>query len=178
MDAIVRTALPGDADAIVGVLATVASEGWIATEPGFDLDARRDAFREMAEGRSDDRLWVLEGRDGSIVGITGLHGTGTAGVLALGMSLLPEARGGGRGREMLETAIAWAREEPSVHKLALDVWPENARAIALYASSGFEVEGLFREHYKRADGSLKSALVMGLVLRDANPPTARPGGFR
>jgi hypothetical protein len=38
------------------------------------------------------------------------------------------------------------------HKLWLETWTDNARAIAFYAAIGFEVEGLKRDHYRRRDG--------------------------
>jgi RimJ/RimL family protein N-acetyltransferase len=54
------------------------------------------------------------------------------------------------------------------HKLDLEVWTDNSRAIALYAAAGFEVEGLRRDHYRRSDGSLRSTLMMGRLLQDAD----------
>jgi putative acetyltransferase len=50
-----------------------------------------------------------------------------------------------------------------VHKVELEVWTDNARAIALYAGTGFHVEGVRREHYRRRDGSLRSTLLMALL---------------
>lgn len=44
------------------------------------------------------------------------------------------------------------------------VWPDNAPAIALYTAAGFEVEGERRHHYRRRDGSLRSALLMARSL--------------
>ena len=40
-----------------------------------------------------------------------------------------------------------------VHKVELEVFPDNAAAIGLYRSLGFEQEGLRRDHYRREDGS-------------------------
>ena len=42
-------------------------------------------------------------------------------------------------------------------------------AIALYSSAGFEVEGLRRDHYRRRDGRLRSALVMARLLHGDQP---------
>jgi ribosomal protein S18 acetylase RimI-like enzyme len=44
------------------------------------------------------------------------------------------------------------------------------RATGLYRSAGFEVEGLEHDHYRRRDGSLRSALLIGLPLES---PEAR-----
>jgi putative acetyltransferase len=64
---------------------------------------------------------------------------------------------------LLEAMADHARAS-GAHKLELEVWTDNARAIALYVSAGFEVEGLRRNHYRRRDGSLRSALIMARLL--------------
>jgi RimJ/RimL family protein N-acetyltransferase len=140
------------------VLATVAEEGLVATEPPVDLEARAGRFREAIEGEGPAAAWVLEDGD-RVVGNAGLHESGADGVLGLGMAILPEARGRGAGRALLEAMIDHARS-CGAHKVELEVWPDNARAISLYASAGFEVEGVRRDHYRRRDGSLRSALLM------------------
>lgn len=65
------------------------------------------------------------------------------------------------------------RPPPSVgaHKVELEVWPDNSRAISLYESAGFEVEGPRRDHYLRRDGSLRSFLLMA---RRIAPPETSP----
>jgi RimJ/RimL family protein N-acetyltransferase len=55
------------------------------------------------------------------------------------------------------------------------VWTDNARAIALYAATGFEVEGLRRDHYRRRDGRLRSALLMAWRADNAEITAARTG---
>lgn len=68
------------------------------------------------------------------------------------------------GREApIDRAIAWARGQ-GAHKVALQVWPHNEPARRLYERSGFVVEGRLRRHYRRRDGSLWDAVVMGLLL--------------
>ena len=142
-------------------MAAVAEEGSIATEPPVDIEARAQQFRETIEGEGPGALWVLED-GGQVVGNAGVQEAGP-GVLSLGMTILPEARGRGGGRALLEVIAEHARVS-GAHKLELDVWPDNARAVRLYASAGFEVEGLRRAHYRRRDGSLRSALLMARLL--------------
>jgi [ribosomal protein S18]-alanine N-acetyltransferase len=165
---IVRNARTEDAEALARVIAAVAEEGLIATEPPVDVAARAGRFRESIESEGPDAVWALED-DGRIVGNAGVQAAGTPGVLVLGMALLPEARGRGGGRALLEAMIEHAQASGS-HKLELEVWPENVPAIALYESAGFEVEGMRRDHYRRRDGSLRSALLMALLL-DPAPET-------
>jgi RimJ/RimL family protein N-acetyltransferase len=106
-------------------------------------------------------LFVLE--DGSeIVGSLGMQPTHADGVLSLGMWVLPEWRGRGGGRMLIEAALE--ARPTDVHKIELEVFPDNEAAIGLYRSTGFEEEGLRRDHYRRLDGSLRSALVMARLF--------------
>lgn len=162
MSLTVRRGTADDAEAFAGVVAVVAEEGrWILTEAPVDVDAFAQRVRRtIADGL--DALWVLE-RDAEVVGVTGLHATSAAGVFSLGMSVVSGARGQGGGRLLLEAALSHARDA-AIYKVELEVFVDNAPAIALYASQGFEVEGLRSEHHLRRDGTRRSTLVMARVL--------------
>ena len=151
-----------DVGAFARVVEAVAAEGrWIATEAPVDLDAFEQRVRtSIADGH---HMWVLEDDDGSVIGTLGLHPGHARGVVTLGMCILADARGRGGGRALMDAAIVWLIDS-DMHKVELEVWPDNARAIALYERYGFEVEGLRRDHYRRHDGSLRSALLMARLL--------------
>lgn len=155
----VRDATFEDCDAIGAGMKVVVNEGqWLATEEATELELANRFRQVILEG---DPLLVLE-EDGGIVGSLGMHSTEASGVLSLGMWVLPEHRGRGGGRMLMEAALA-ARPE-HVHKLELEVWPDNEPAIALYRKMGFEEEGLRRDHYRRRDGSLRSSLIMARLF--------------
>ena len=140
----------------------VAEEGrWIATQGDQDAAALEDRFHGSIE--QGDIVLVLDD-DGRIVGGLGIHPTGIEGVSNLGMSLLSEYRGHGWGRRLIEEGVA-AAQRAGIRKVVLEVFTDNARAIALYVSSGFEIEGCKRDHYPRRDGSIRSALLMARFLR-------------
>ena len=145
-----------------------AEERWIGTEPPVDVAEFAERVRGMLEG--GDVLWVLEEHE-RVVGALGLHQTPAAGVMSLGMCILEHARGRGGGRAFMEAAMDYARAS-TLHKVELEVWPDNARAIALYESTGFEIEGERRLHYRRRDGTLRSSLIMARLLE---PGRSRPG---
>jgi RimJ/RimL family protein N-acetyltransferase len=159
---IVRRAEIKDAEAFAAVVASVAEEDrWIATQPPVDVSEFAERVRSSMEG--GDLFWVLV--DGErVVGTLGLHGTRAAGVSAVGMCIVAGSRGAGGGRLLMDAVMEHARRASQLHKVELEVWPDNERAIALYASYGFEVEGLRRDHYRRKDGSLRSSLLMALLL--------------
>ena len=168
-----RRATVADAEALVGVIATVAEENrWIGTEPGFDVTERVERVRASIE--EGETRWVLEDEYGAVIGCLGLHPTHARGVLSVGMAIVAPARGRGGGRLMMDTVLGHLATTDA-HKLELEVWPDNGRAISLYASYGFEVEGLRRSHYRRRDGSLRSSLIMARLLAPAGEPQSRPG---
>ena len=160
----VREARVEDAEAVAAVAARVAEEGLIATEPPVDLAERAEKARAAVEGEGPARLWVLEA-EGAVVGVAGVQPTHAKGVLGLGMMILPEFRGRGGGRALVRAALEHAAG-CGAHKVELEVWPDNARAIALYTSVGFVVEGVRRDHYLRRDGTLRSSLLMALLVAD------------
>lgn len=139
----------------------VVDEGrWLATEPGASAGELADRFRGAVETEGHF-LFVLEA-DGELVGALGMHPTAAAGVLTLGMWILPEWRGHGGGRKLVEAALA--ARPAGVHKIELEVFPENEAAVRLYRATGFEQEGLRRDHYRRRDGSLRSSLLMARLF--------------
>lgn len=154
----VRSATFEDCDAIGAGMKVVVDEGiWLATE---GASAEELAERHRTAILAGEPVFVLED-GGEIVGCLGLRST-ASGVLHLGMWVLPAYRGRGGGRMLLQAAID--DRPPDVHKIELEVFPDNDAAIALYRKMGFEEEGLRRDHYRRRDGSLRSALIMARLF--------------
>ncbi len=69
----------------------------------------------------------------------------------------------GVGSAMMDTLIEWARGTGIVTKINLRVRTDNRRAIRLYGSKGFEIEGTIRRDI-RVDGTYFDHHLMGLVL--------------
>lgn len=79
------------------------------------------------------------------------------------MMVAADSRRRGVGSALLTAAIEWARGA-GAHKVALQAWPHNEAALALYRKFGFEQEGYLHRHYPRRNGELWDAVVMGLLL--------------
>ena len=60
----------------------------------------------------------------------------------ISMYVAPEARGRGLGRQLIEAAIAHARETPDIEQLLLAVVTTNIAARNLYLATGFEPYGM------------------------------------
>jgi RimJ/RimL family protein N-acetyltransferase len=157
----VRPAREADLDAVVELFAAVAEEGrWIAAEAPVDRERRRQRFAEDLQ-RDDVGMFVADVA-GELVGQLGLV-VARYGVADLGMLVADGWRRRGVGSALLRAGIDWARQA-GAHKVALQVWPHNRAAIALYERFGFQHEGLLRRHYRRRSGELWDAIVMGLPL--------------
>ncbi len=155
----VRRATAEDIDALLDLYEAVAAEGrYIARELPVDRDSLRPTWAESIGDQ--DGAWFIAEVDGETVGSASIQGRGVA---HLGMQVARSHRGRGIGSSLLEASIEWARQA-GAHKIALEVWPHNEAAIALYEKFGFEREGYLRKHWRRRSGELWDSVVMGLLL--------------
>jgi putative acetyltransferase len=118
--------------------------------------------KRIADFSPDDFLLVAE-VDGEAVGNCGLHAAGRGRrrhVASVGMSVHDAWQGRGVGTALLAAAIDVADNWLNYHRLRLEVYSDNAAAIALYRKFGFEIEGTLREDAFR-DGRYVDAFVMG-----------------
>jgi RimJ/RimL family protein N-acetyltransferase len=153
----VRRARAEDARGLAELFAAVAEErDGIATEPPVDVDARTTQFAASIDGT------IVAVAAGEFVGSLHIDGS-RFGVGELGMAVARPWRGRGVGSALLTAAIEKARRE-GLHKLSLEVFPQNEAAIALYRKFGFLEEGRRVKHYRRANGELWDSIVMGLHL--------------
>lgn len=155
----IRLAASLDAPGLARGMRAVVEEGdYLATQSSTseaELEAR------FACGINDGHIIVVVDDAGEIAGCAGIHPTEVAGVWSLGTWILPGRRRQGLATAMIARAVELARER-EIRKVELEAFSDNAAALALYRSTGFEVEGVRRDHYLREDGTLKSAVVMAL----------------
>jgi RimJ/RimL family protein N-acetyltransferase len=162
---IVRPATGEDLDELVQHTWAVAAEGrWIGTEVPFDRRARREMLDRLSSGASSALLVADTSAAGGpdVVGHISID-VASYGVADIGMLIVAEWRGLGLGTVMLDAAIAWAAEA-GAHKMALEVWPHNSAALELYYRAGFIEEGRKLRHYRRRNGEVWDAVVMGRPL--------------
>jgi RimJ/RimL family protein N-acetyltransferase len=118
------------------------AKGWPETV-GFALRALEDD-RLIGFVRLYDIVWT--------------HGSALVGIS------VPAAREQGRGfgRDGLALLLRYAFHELGLHRLWLDVFAYNMRAIHLYERAGFREEGRLREHLQR-DGLRWDVVLMGIL---------------
>lgn len=77
----------------------------------------------------------------------------------LGIGLLPDYRGRGIGRRLIEATIA-AADAAGFERIELTVIAGNTRAMRLYEAVGFEHEGVMRAAMRFGDGDYRDSLLM------------------
>lgn len=127
-------------------------------------------IRKLSSSKTDIVLMVVERSSGRPIGVTGLHAIDTIDRRAtFGIMIAsPEHRGRGMGTEVLRALARHAFRWLNLHKLELEVYASNARAIACYAKVGFIEEGRLRER-TYIDGKYEDVVLMGLLDRELTP---------
>lgn len=80
----------------------------------------------------------------------------------LTISILPEFQGMGLGYESSKLLIDYAFKNLQIHKVCLEVYAFNKRAVSMYKKLGFKLEGRFKKHSFK-DGKYVDLLFMSLI---------------
>ncbi len=166
---VIRPATANDAAAIN------AHRRRIADEPNnFVTRSAGQYTRTVAEERAriesvlaaDNMHIVVAEMDGMLVGNCGCWGSTDPAHyhrVELGIDVHVDYRGRGIGRALMDAMIEWARTNPVVHRVELDVFTHNVGAIQLYLTCGFVIEGR-RQHAYFKYGEYVDAYLMALLV--------------
>jgi len=77
-----------------------------------------------------------------------------------GVSVHPGYQGQGIGRLLIETLLQWAKANPAIEKVYLNVFHTNQAAIQLYQALGFIEEGRHVKHIKQPGGEYVDVVQM------------------
>ncbi|MEW6366734.1 MAG: GNAT family protein [Acidobacteriota bacterium] len=80
-----------------------------------------------------------------------------------------EHRGKGIGKAATVEALRFAFRQLNLHKVALEVYDFNTRAIELYKRLGFKIEGVLRSHSFK-NGRYRDLVLMGLLREEFEAP--------
>jgi putative acetyltransferase len=128
--------------------------------PYPSLEMHRKRLAEVPDGAYN----LLACVEGQVVGHLGLHTYPLRArrrhVGDLGMSVRDEWQGQGIGTALMQATVDLADRWLNLERLELQVYTDNAPAVALYKKFGFEIEGTLRKMAFR-DGAYVDAFVMG-----------------
>jgi RimJ/RimL family protein N-acetyltransferase len=157
-----RPARPTDSRGLASLFAAVRAEGrWLLTPPGA-LSQPSEAFFIGEMIRGEDGLNLVAEADGEVIGnvlVSIDRNAVSSHVGTLSIVVADGWRDVGIGSVMVRAAQDWTAAAGLV-KLALAVFPDNARAIAVYEHAGFVREGLRRRQYRGEGGVLRDELLM------------------
>jgi RimJ/RimL family protein N-acetyltransferase len=157
-----RPARPTDAGALARLFAAVRAEGrWLAT-PASAVSEPSESFFIGEMIRGGDTLVLVAEADGEIVGnvlVSVERSSVSDHIGTLSIAVLDGWRDVGIGSEMVRAAQEWTRAH-GLAKLALGVFPDNERAIAVYERAGFVREGLRRRQYRGFQSGFRDELLM------------------
>jgi len=162
VSAVIRTAEPGDAGALVRLAEAVGSEegGWLIADGGWRSASEERRYLKAIRKHAYAAVLVAE-EDDRIVGRLSIgRDTHPASehVADVGLMVADGYRRRGIGRALMENAEAWARGV-GVRKIELHVFPHNEAALALYDQLGYRRVGVRRGHFRRADGYVDAILM-------------------
>jgi RimJ/RimL family protein N-acetyltransferase len=157
-----RPARPTDARALARLFAAVRAEGrWMVTPPSA-VSTPSEAFFIGEMIRDAAGLVLVAEGDGEVVGnvlVSVDHNVATEHIGTLSICVALDWRDVGVGSALVDAAVEWAREQ-GLAKVALGVFPDNERAVAVYERAGFVREGVRRRQYRGPNGTFRDELLM------------------
>ncbi len=165
----IEHAILSDAPELLALHRAILSEGRYfitsVAECHDSLDRQRLIMRQLISQENSCQLLARQGDQ--LVGMVLIRGgflKRMAHVGKLEIFLSAECRGKGIGRVLMDAALDWAREHPTLSKIGLTVFEDNTRAVNLYRSMGFEIEGRRVGEYREPDGTLRNDLLMWIAV--------------
>ena len=157
-----RPARPTDARALANLFADVRREGrWLVTPPSA-VSQPSEAFYIGEMIRDAGNLALVAEADGDVVGnvlVSVERSVVSDHVGTLSICVADGWRDVGIGSALVAGAQEWSRQR-GLAKVALGVFPDNDRAIAVYEHAGFVREGLRRRQYRVPGGEYRDELLM------------------
>jgi RimJ/RimL family protein N-acetyltransferase len=159
---LLRPARPTDSRGLARLFADVRREGrWLVTPPSA-VSQPSEAFFIGEMIRGEEGLALVAEAGGETIGnvlVSIERNVVSSHVGTLSIVVAEGWRDVGIGSAMVRAAQEWAAGH-GLLKVALAVFPDNERAIAVYERAGFVREGLRRRQYRGDDDQLRDELLM------------------
>ena len=157
-----RPARPTDSRGLARLFSDVRREGrWLVTPPSA-VSQPSEAFFIGEMIRGEEGLTLVAEADGEAIGnvlVSIERNVVSSHVGTLSIVVAEGWRDVGVGSAMVRAAQNWSAAH-GLQKVALAVFPDNERAIAVYERAGFVREGLRRKQYRGDGGELRDELLM------------------
>jgi len=166
---LIREARRPDAADVIDFLQKIAGESDFLTfgsagELHLTIEKEEAIFEDYA--KRENALYLVAEYGGQIAGTLNFAGgtkKRTAHTGEFGISVRKDYWSKGIGKALIARMIEWSEETKIIRKINLRVRSDNARAIHLYQSFGFEKEGVITRDFL-IDGVFYDSIHMGLFI--------------
>jgi RimJ/RimL family protein N-acetyltransferase len=161
----IRTARPEDAGLLLAYIHCITKEPeFFVLEPD-EFPATEEKEREWVQEHLDHpgKIILLAETAGTIIGNVSFENGPYRRIAhrgSLGITVVPQWRGMGVGTALLHALLEWAKTNPLIDKVGLEVFSVNDRAIRLYRKLGFIEEGRRPKDIRLGPGEYVDAVVM------------------
>ena len=163
---VIREAEPTDAQDLLNTISTYIPESPFipksTEEIKLTLEDEVNWIQSFLD--SSNGILLLAIHKGEIVGnidLTGHTRKAMQHTAVVGMGMLNAWQNIGLGTALMESGIEWARANPVLEKLWLEVYVENLGGVALYRKTGFEENGIVKGFFKQ-NGQYFDKMIMSL----------------
>ena len=162
VEILIRRATPFDSKAIHRLM----NSGDVPYYYGINPHSSQHEWQEYIERSAKDGYDILvadsAGLVKGLINISGRKEPAYKHSVMLSLAVLTEAQRQGTGRALMNSAISYAFDWLNASRIELEVMENNHKAINLYASCGFEVEGRKQQAIYR-QGKYCDVLIMALL---------------
>lgn len=168
-DLLLREAEASDAELLIGFLSQIGQESDYTTldEEGVMMSVQQMAEFLDLQASLENRISILAFLDENLAGLINITADRHVRVCHIGDLFIAVRKSywnQGLGRILMEEAIDWASQSGVIRKLALSVQVRNERAVHLYQSLGFEIEGLQKRGAYLNEGKFLDVYLMGKLI--------------
>ncbi|MCW3126964.1 MAG: hypothetical protein JWO03_2622 [Bacteroidetes bacterium] len=128
----------------------------------FVLNYSAERHRQVIESSDEEHLTIWDKATNEMIGYVILAGLSNPNLSLELRRLVIQSKGKGFGRQVVKLIKQYCFEQLRFHRLWLDVYEDNERAIHLYRSEGFVQEGTLRDSQKDGDG-YRSQLLFSIL---------------
>ena len=165
-DLLLREAEASDASILIDFLNQIGQESDYTTldETGMLMNPEQVATFLEQQASLPNRISIVNEELAGLVSITADSYKRVAHIGDVFVAVKKAFWNQGLGRILMEEVIDWATESDIIRKLALSVQVRNKRAIHLYKSLGFEIEGLQKRGAYLEEGKFLDVYLMGKLI--------------
>ena len=138
-----------------------AAARWVPDLPAADGPGVAEFYEECRLEGTLLHLVIADRESGAYLG-EAMTALGEHRVAEVGCCVVPAARGRGVATEALRLLTDWGFAALGLGRVQVFVAPENAAALRLAESSGFEREGLLRSYWE-LDGTRIDAVILSRI---------------